>query len=193
MSDLKINTPLRADQIEFRIQSINLGGYAKFLAYKNARVDMDRLDAVYGQGYWQRHHKLINGKEFCAVSIWNKQIEQWVSVEDCGTKSNTEAEKGESSDAFKRACFNLGIGRELYAYPSIVIKLNGSGQDQKDEWYKKQSGNKQIGSAGWGLNLNDWVWYIESDPQTGHPTFIGAIDGNRNKRFQYGAQSKNKV
>ncbi|MBO7273338.1 MAG: hypothetical protein J6V22_00635, partial [Clostridia bacterium] len=39
----------------------------------------------------------------------------------CGTESNTEAQKGEASDSFKRACFNWGIGRELYTSPFIWI------------------------------------------------------------------------
>ena len=45
----------------------------------------------------------------------------WVWKSDCGTESNTEAQKGEASDSFKRACFNWGIGRELYTAPFIWI------------------------------------------------------------------------
>ena len=63
--NLKLNTPLTIEEIDFRVQSINKGGYATILAYKDARVDMNRLDAVYGVGYWQRKHEVINGKEFC--------------------------------------------------------------------------------------------------------------------------------
>ena len=37
---------------------------------------------------------------------------------------NTEAEKGQASDSFKRACVNWGIGRELYTAPRISIELN---------------------------------------------------------------------
>jgi hypothetical protein len=40
---------------------------------------------------------------------------------DCGVESNTEAQKGEASDSFKRACFNWGIGRELYTSPFIWV------------------------------------------------------------------------
>ncbi len=93
MSELKLNTPLTAQEVDFRIQSINKGGYATILVYKDARVDMKRLNDVYGIGFWQRKHELINGKEFCSVGIWNKDIGQWCWVQDCGTKSNTEAEK----------------------------------------------------------------------------------------------------
>ncbi len=46
----------------------------------------------------------------------------WVWKSDCGTESNYEEKKGESSDSFKRACVNWGIGRELYTAPVIRVK-----------------------------------------------------------------------
>jgi hypothetical protein len=69
---------------------------------------------------WQRHHSRDNAN--CTVSIWDTEKQQWISKEDTGTESNTEAEKGLASDSFKRACFNWGIGRELYTAPFIWIK-----------------------------------------------------------------------
>ena len=121
---MKLNTPLKATEIDFRIQSINKVGFATILAYKDARVDMNRLDAVYGVGFWQKKYELINGNLFCSVGIYNKELQQWIWLQDVGTESFTEKEKGQASDAFKRACFNLGIGRELYDYPLIQVKLN---------------------------------------------------------------------
>jgi len=44
-----------------------------------------------------------------------------LTEEDTGTESNTEKEKGLASDSFKRACFNWGIGRELYTAPFIWV------------------------------------------------------------------------
>ena len=41
-----------------------------------------------------------------------------------GIESNTEKEKGQASDAFKRAGFNWGIGRELYTAPFIYVTLH---------------------------------------------------------------------
>ena len=67
---------------------------------------------------------MIDGINYCTVSIWSDIIKEWISKQDCGVESMTEKEKGQSSDAFKRACFNLGIGRELYDYPVIQVKLN---------------------------------------------------------------------
>ena len=172
MENLKLNTPLTIEEIDFRVQSVNKGGYATILAYKDARVDMNRLDAVYGVGYWQRKHEVINGKEFCSVGVWNKEISQWVWVQDCGTQSNTEKEKGQSSDAFKRACFNLGIGRELYDYPIIQVKLLDNEFD------------KATFKPNFNFKLKDWTWI--SDFNNGKLTFLKAIDNNGKERFTYG-------
>jgi len=82
---------------------------------------MNRLDEVCGVENWKREHSRDNKN--CIVSIWDDSKKVWVSKEDTGTESNTEEEKGLASDSFKRACFNWGIGRELYDYPVISIKL----------------------------------------------------------------------
>ena len=58
---------------------------------------------------------------YAGVGIWNDTLKQWVWKWDCGTESYTEKQKGEASDSFKRACFNLGIGRELYTSPRIFV------------------------------------------------------------------------
>lgn len=112
---------LTADDIECRIQSITSKGAAILLLYKTARVDMRILDEVYGPMNWQRHHEVINGNLFCTISVWDENKSQWISKQDVGTESNAEAEKGEASDAFKRAGFAWGIGRELYDAPFIII------------------------------------------------------------------------
>lgn len=109
---------LKANEIEVRIGQINEKG-ATLLLYKDARVDMVLLDEL-GKP-WKREHQLIDGKLFCTVSVWNDQIQQWESRQDVGTESNTEKEKGQASDSFKRACVNWGIGRELYSAPFIWI------------------------------------------------------------------------
>jgi hypothetical protein len=58
---------------------------------------------------------------YCTVSVWDEEKKQWISKQDVGVESYTEKEKGQASDSFKRACFNLGIGRELYTAPFIWI------------------------------------------------------------------------
>ena len=112
---------LKANEIECRIGTFKEGKGISLLLYKDARVDMRILDEVFGFDGWEREHQLIDGKLFCTVRVWSEKRNCWISKQDVGTESNTEKEKGQVSDAFKRACFNLGIGRELYTAPFIWI------------------------------------------------------------------------
>ncbi len=111
---------LRADEIEARVGIVKKNGIS-LLLYKDARCDMNILDETFGIIGWQRKHELINGSLFCTVSIKGEDGE-WISKQDVGVESYTEAVKGAASDSFKRACFNIGIGRELYTAPFIWIK-----------------------------------------------------------------------
>ena len=111
---------LTASEIECRILSCSQKGVV-LLLYKDARVDMNLLDEIYGSGYWQREHQIIDGRLYCTISVWNKEIQQWVKKQDVGTESVTEKEKGQASDAFKRASTNVGIGRELYTAPLMFV------------------------------------------------------------------------
>ena len=111
---------LRADEIECRVQQIKTNGCV-LLLYKDARCDMRILDEVFGIDGWEREHQVVNGNLYCTVRVWSEKRNQWISKQDVGTESNTEKEKGQVSDSFKRACFNLGIGRELYTSPFIWI------------------------------------------------------------------------
>lgn len=127
---------LRADEIEVRVGSV-MNGAATLLLYKDSRVDMNVLDETVGPLYWKREHSRDNAN--CTVSIYNKELGEWVSKEDTGTESYTEREKGLASDSFKRACVNWGIGRELYTSPRIKIKCetmpkNNGGYELKNRW-----------------------------------------------------------
>lgn len=111
---------LVAGEIECR--ALRVGeNYCILTLYKDARCDMKILDEVFGPFGWQRTHEVINGNLFCSLSIWDREKQQWVVKQDVGTESNTEREKGEASDSFKRACINIGIGRELYTQPLILF------------------------------------------------------------------------
>lgn len=113
---------LRADEIVCRVAQLNQY-YLRLLLYKDARVDMTLLDETYGINGWKREHQLIGDRLYCTVSVWDPEKMQWIGKQDVGTESYTEKEKGQASDSFKRACVNLGIGRELYTAPDISIKL----------------------------------------------------------------------
>jgi hypothetical protein len=173
----KLSEPLTIDQVEFRVQSINKGGYATILAYKDARVDQQRLDEVVGPLNWQRQH--LHSNHNCIVSIWCGEKQAWVSKEDTGTESNTEQQKGLASDSFKRACFNWGIGRELYDYPLIQIKLN---QNE----FRMDNGKAK---ATWELKIKEWTWVSQFGDDK-KMSFLGAIDQNGKTRFAWGQFQK---
>lgn len=115
---------LKAEEIECRVGTINKNGFS-LLLYKDARCDQNILDETVGEMNWQRDHKELKGNIYCGVSIYDGvEKSQWITKWDCGAESNTEKEKGEASDSFKRACVNWGIGRELYTAPFIYINGN---------------------------------------------------------------------
>lgn len=114
---------LRADEIDVRVGTVKEGKGVSLLLYKDARCDQIILDETVGAMNWQRKHSRDNAN--CTVEIWDEEKKQWVGKEDTGTESKTEAEKGLASDSFKRACFNWGIGRELYTAPFIWVSIPG--------------------------------------------------------------------
>ena len=108
---------LLPEEIECRVAQVSAKG-CSLLLYKTARVDRAILDETYGD-LWQNDFKVIDGKMYGGIGIYNKELQQWLWRWDCGVESNTEAEKGQASDAFKRAGFKWGIGVELYTAPFI--------------------------------------------------------------------------
>ena len=111
---------LQASEIECRVAKVSEKG-CSLLLYKDARVDQRLLDEHVGAMNWQRKHEVIGGNLYCSVGIYDDDKEQWIWKQDVGTESNAEKEKGQASDSFKRACFNWGIGRELYTAPFIWV------------------------------------------------------------------------
>jgi hypothetical protein len=141
-----------------------------------ARVDIKRLNEVCGVLGWQREHTRDNRN--CIISIWDKENKQWVSKEDTGTESMADSQKGLASDSFKRACFNLGIGIELYDYPIIQIKLN------PNEFKIENQKVKQT----WDLKLKEWRWVSEFNGNK--LVGLACKDQNDKVRFVYGKFEK---
>ncbi len=135
MEKLEFRT-LTADEIECRVGTVTDKGVS-LLMYKDARCDMRLLDEVVGPTNWKREHEVVNNCLYCTVSVWDDDKKMWVSKQDVGVESNTEKEKGQASDAFKRACFNWGIGRELYTCPFVWVNLG------EKEWRAGFNGKKQ--------------------------------------------------
>lgn len=132
---------LKAHEVEARVASCSEKG-ASLLLYKTARTDYAVLDETVGADHWQCDYREVKGNLYCRIGIYSDALQQWVYKENCGTESNQEAQKGEASDAFKRAGFAWGIGRELYTAPFIWVpaeKLNRlqKGQNGRYQCYDK--------------------------------------------------------
>ncbi len=125
---------LRADEIECRIAVLNEKGLS-LLLYKDARVDQKILDETFGVFGWKRSHQCIDGNLYCTVEIRDKETGEWIAKQDVGTTNYAEKEKSQASDSFKRACFNWGIGRELYSAPFIWIPASKVQIQRKNDKY----------------------------------------------------------
>ena len=125
---------LEPEEIECRVAQVSSKG-CSLLLYKTARVDRAILDETFGN-HWQNDFKVIDGKMYGGIGIYDKDLKEWLWRWDCGTESNTEAEKGQASDCFKRAGFKWGIGIELYTAPFIWASVD----TEKDEFATKKAG-----------------------------------------------------
>ena len=147
---------LKASEIDVKPQTVKENGFS-LLLYKNARVDMELLDEVVGPLNWQRKHSRDNAN--CIVSIYDEDKKMWVEKEDTGL----------ASDSFKRACFNWGIGRELYSAPSIWIN---------ESKYITKNNNGKL-----GLNSKFYVKSIEYENR--NIIHLEIIDNKNNLVFKY--------
>lgn len=171
---------LSKEDIEVRVAQTNIYNNngqqvvkVNLLLYKNARVDMKILDELFTPMGWKRTHKLIGDRLYCCVEVYNTETKEWICKEDVGVESNTEAEKGQASDSFKRACVNWGIGRELYTAPKITIELN------ENEYTKDQNSRIKV-----------WAYFsvksIGYDSKTRTITSLEIQDRFGNVRFSMG-------
>ena len=168
---------LKADEIECRIAQVSANG-CSLLLYKTARVDRAILEELYGNR-WQNDFKVIDGKMYGGIGIYDSELKEWLWRWDCGTESNTEQEKGQASDCFKRAGFKWGIGVELYSAPFIWVNVETVKDEKKQKYYLKDKyakfAVKEIGYSDNG-NINKLV----------------IIDNHNNEVYKLGAKSKPK-
>lgn len=125
---------LKADEIECRAATVNEKGVS-LLLYKDARVDQRILDESFGIFGWKRSHQCIDGSLYCTVEIFDRETSTWVAKQDVGAAALSEKEKSQASDSFKRACFNWGIGRELYTSPFIWITADRASIQKRNNRY----------------------------------------------------------
>ena len=169
---------LKANEIDVRVAQIDKN-WCTLLLYKDARVDMNILDETVGSMNWQK--KYLRDNANCIVSIWDDEKKQWIEKEDTGTESFTEAEKGLASDSFKRACFNWGIGRELYTAPTIFIfprkdMAKQNEDEEPKEFFEGKNGKYQT-------KTRFYVDYIDYDNNRNIQNLI-IRDHKGNSRFE---------
>lgn len=169
---------LNANEIECRVAQVYEGKGITLLLYKNARTDSSILDETVGAENWQDRFYECKDNLYCSVGI--KCDGEWVWKDDCGTESNMEKAKGEASDAFKRACFKWGIGKELYTAPLIYIK-----NDAIKKWYTQANGKQGVGDK---FRVK-WIKTIEGKIEE----LIIYNDTKREDAFVYGLKSGGKV
>ncbi|MGE3727451.1 MAG: Rad52/Rad22 family DNA repair protein [Candidatus Sericytochromatia bacterium] len=132
------------------------------VAYIDARQVMDLLDEVVGPQNWQDHYREVAGKVYCDLSI---QVEdEWITKSDCGTASHFEAEKGQASDAFKRAAVKWGIGRFLYQLSTVRTKSIETGKDDRGNprFFPADEQGQRI------YNLTGYIHNLQSRKKTGY-------------------------
>jgi len=158
MSDLK--DLKKVIPYKWRIQSFSKTyPSATCVAYIDARDVMAMLDDIVGPENWQSDYKEIKGNLYCGVAI--RIDNEWIWKWDCGTESNTEKEKGEASDAFKRAAVRWGIGRFLYDLEIQYIKTNAK-KDGNNYSYPVNDRGEKIKDLSVYLNESNKISYISS-------------------------------
>lgn len=183
MKDIKIR-PLKADEIECKVAQITDKG-VQLLLYKDARCDKRILDETFGMMRWADCYTEIKGNLYCSIMIYDDETGMWIQKQDCGVESAFgDKEKGEASDAFKRACFNVGIGRELYTKIFIWINAETIPSGRKDKNGKDIYKLKNP--------FQSWhVSYIETDNEKEKITYIEISDDKtKNVVFKWGTKSK---
>lgn len=142
--DLTIEIPYK-----WKVQTAKSWG-CECVAYVDARQVMDLLDEALGPENWQDHYREVAGNVYCDLKI--KVDGEWVTKSDCGSESSFEKEKGQASDAFKRAAVKWGIGRFLYRLPMVKTKSVETGKDRNNnpKYGPADQGGRPIKS--WDLN-----------------------------------------
>lgn len=156
----------------------------QLLLYKDSRCDKRILDETFGIFGWKNHYEEIKGNLYCTISILDEKTNQWIDKCDCGVESRSDNDgnekKGEASDAFKRAGFTVGIGRELYTrlfyFASVPTKQNSKGKYELADKYMKFE-----------------VQEIETNEETEKIEKIKIVDNKGNLVFQYPIKKQSNI
>lgn len=136
------------------------------LAYLNARDVMERLDEVCGPENWQARYPFMGCCDIGILCTWNSRYD-WVWKSNGAGQSDIEAEKGQYSDAFKRAAVLWGVGRYLYDLPNTWYPIEPRG---KSYVFTKEAESKMT------QFLHDWQYNRTWEKPNDRKQFLEAID-----------------
>ncbi|MDE2098355.1 MAG: DNA repair protein Rad52 [Patescibacteria group bacterium] len=130
MTDLykSLAAPFPPIEISWRVGSTNAEkskGLA--LAYLDARSVMHRLDDAIGPQHWQCRYPFAG---CCEIGLFVDPL-GWIWKANGAGVTEVEAEKGQFSDAFKRAAVLWGIGRYLYDLPPPWVPIVPAGKSYR--------------------------------------------------------------
>ena len=108
----------------------------KMIAYVDARDVAEHLDNIIGAENWCDKYYEVKGNLYCSLGI--RVDGEWIFKSDVGTPSKTEKDKGESSDAFKRAAVKWGINRDAYRVGMIEL----IGKEYNGKYYPSDNQGK---------------------------------------------------
>lgn len=137
--DLKrLAEPFRSEEYEWRLQTCgekNGKFWALALCYVTNRGVMNRLDDVCGSG-WQNQYKEGPSGEgiMCGISIYDKELGEWITRWDGAENTKIDAIKGGFSGSMKRAAVQWGIGRLLYDLSETFVECQAEKPASRDGW-----------------------------------------------------------
>ena len=149
---MKLEDLKKEIDFKWRVQSANQYG-ANCVAYIDARQVQDLLDEVVGAENWQCKYEEHKNNMFCSIGVnidKTKMNPVFIWKSDCGTESQVEKQKGEASDAFKRAAVMWGIGRFLYSKKIAKLKTI----QQNNKWIPVDENGKKIWDISKFVNNN---------------------------------------
>lgn len=138
----RLSEPFPVDEVKFKPQKVLQGkGTAIAVAFVDARIVADRLNAVVGPENWEDSYEPIVVTEYdskkdahiqyggmkCTLTILG------VTKSDVGSPSMADELKGSASDALKRAAVKFGVGRYMYDLGSMFLKYD----EQKRQFTEK--------------------------------------------------------
>lgn len=133
-----ISAPLPPYEVSLSVKKVirkNDKLYVLCLLHKTSRADMYILDQAFSPAGWSSEIELIDKEVgnkittyYCRCTLTIKTNGEVVKRSDMGEGNSLKAA---ASDAFKRACFQLGIGRHLYYMPQIWLTFDANISDKE--------------------------------------------------------------